>query len=417
MVLDGASVSRARKEKVALIGANGAGKSTLAKILAGEEGTDGGTVSVRRGLTIAYLSQEPLLDPERSARQVVEDALVEWRKATSRHAEVSAELGSHGELTADAHDALLAEQAELDEAIGRLGGWDLGHTAIDVLERLGVVDIDRKILGRSGGEQRRIALARILVSRPDVAILDEPTNHLDADTAEWLENHLSHDYPGALLLVTHDRYFLESIATRIVELERGTLASYNGSFSDYLEKKAELLAHEERVEQNRKNILRRERAWLARGPKARATKQKARIQRAEALDAQGPATAGRPGQVSLSATASRMGKTILELRGLELSVPKSDRVLVSPFDFFLTSGERIGVIGPNGIGKTTLLRALLGEVAPRSGEIVVGKNTRIAYLDQAREALDDSLSIFDDVRGSMGSTDVTHGSDEMDLRR
>jgi len=415
VVLDGASFSLARGEKVALIGANGAGKSTLAKILAGEETADEGTVSVRRGLTVAYLSQEPLLDPERSAREVVEDALVAWRASTTRHAEVTARLSSpdHG---GKEHDALLAEQAELDDAIARHGGWDRGHEAIDVLHRLGVREVDRAVGPRSGGERRRIALARILVSRPDVMILDEPTNHLDADTAEWLEETLR-ALPGAIVLVTHDRYFLEAIATRIVELERGALSSYDGSFSDYLEKKAELLEHEERVEQNRQNILRRERAWLARGPKARATKQKARIQRAEALEEQGSATAGRPGQVSLStAPMGRLGKTILELRGLELAIPGTSRVLNEPFDLFVTAGERIGVLGPNGVGKTTLLRAILGEVKPHAGEVVVGKNTRIAYLDQARAGLDDDKSIFDDVRGPSGGTMVTIGGRELDLR-
>jgi ATP-binding cassette subfamily F protein uup len=411
VVLDGASFSLDRGEKVALIGANGAGKSTLAKILAGEETADEGTVSVRRGLSIAYLSQEPVLAPEKSAREVVEDALVEWRAATARHAEVSARL-SH--TSGAEHDALLAEQARLDDAITHHGGWDRGHEALDVLHRLGVREVDRPVGPRSGGERRRVALARILVARPDVMILDEPTNHLDADTAEWLEDTLR-ALPGAIVLVTHDRYFLEAIATRIVELERGKLSSYDGAFSDYLEKKSELLEHEERVEQNRQNILRRERAWLARGPKARSTKQKARIHRAEALEDQGAATAGRPGQVSLStAPMGRLGKTILELRALELAVP--GKILTRPFDLFVCAGERIGVLGPNGAGKTTLLRAILGEMAPRSGEIVVGKNTRIAYLDQARAGLDDDKSIFDDVRGPAGGTMVTLGDRELDLR-
>src|SRR5580692_7871240 len=259
VVLEDATFSLARGEKVALIGANGADKSTLAKILAGAEGPDGGTLAVRRGLSVRYLAQEPELDPDASARAVVEGALTQWRKATTRHAEVTEALGDP--TRAHEHEALVAEQAELGEAIDRLGGWDRGHEALHFLDKLGVLEVDRPCGARSGGERRRIALAQLLVASPDIAILDEPTNHLDADTAEWLETYLASEFPGAIVLVTHDRYFLDAIAQRIVEIERGRLTSYPGSYGDYLDKKAELLAHEERVEANRQNILRREREW------------------------------------------------------------------------------------------------------------------------------------------------------------
>jgi ATP-binding cassette subfamily F protein uup len=410
VVLEDASFTLGRGEKVALIGANGAGKSTLAKILASEEPADGGTVSVRRGLTISYLAQEPALDPDKSAKDIVEDALTAWRAATVRHAELTAALERPDD---GQHDALVAELSQRAEDIERLGGWDQGHRALSMLDKLGVVDVDRPVGQRSGGERRRIAIARLLVARPDVAILDEPTNHLDADTAEWLEGHLAREFPGAIILVTHDRYFLDAISQRIVELERGRLSSYDGNYSAYLEKKAVLLEHEDRVERNRQNILRREREWLARGPKARTTKQKARIQRAEALMDETAANAGRPGQVSLSTSTARQGKTILECRGVSLSI--GDRKLVDTFDLFVAAGERIGIIGPNGVGKTTFLRALLGDTKPAGGEIVIGKNTKIAYLDQARAQLDDDKSIFDDVKGH-GSTTVIMGGQPMDLR-
>jgi ATP-binding cassette subfamily F protein uup len=428
VVLDDATFTLARGEKVGLIGANGTGKSTLAKILAGAEVPDGGTLSFRRGLTVRYLAQEPELDPLASARSVVADALTAWTAATVSHAAVTERL-SAGEYD----DALLTEQAELDDAIIRLGGWERGHEALGFLDKLGVRDVDRPCGDRSGGERRRIALAQLLVASPDIAIMDEPTNHLDADTAAWLEGYLARDYRGAIVLVTHDRYFLDAIVGRIVELERGQLASYQGGYGDYVEKKADLLAHEERVEQNRQNILRREREWLSRGPKARATKQKARIQRANALEAQAPATSGRAGDVSLLTAASQQqGKTILELHGLQVAAAPGAAPLNAAFDLIVRSGEKIGVVGPNGAGKTTLLRAILsaaaaarpGEVeVPTSsvvaGRIVVGKNTRASYLDQARARLDDNKSIFDDVRGDGGSTVVNlgiRGHEEMDLR-
>jgi ATP-binding cassette subfamily F protein uup len=427
VVLEDATFTLSRGEKVGLIGANGAGKSTLAKILAGAEKPDGGNVSVRRGLTIRYLAQEPELDPNASARTVVEEALTAWTAASARHAAVTALLG------AGSHDqALVDEQAELDDSFNRLGGWERGHEALGFLHKLGVRDVERPCGERSGGERRRIALAQLLVASPDVAILDEPTNHLDADTAAWLEELLANDFPGAIVLVTHDRYFLDAIAQRIIELERGKLTAYIGGYGDYLGKKSELMAHEERVEQNRQNILRREREWLSRGPKARSTKQKARINRAHALEAQGSATAGRPGDVSLvTAAAPMQGKTILELRALQVAAVPGGAPLIAPIDLIVPSGERIGVVGPNGIGKTTLMRAILAAAAIArrgdrgapdtivAGSIVVGKNTKVAYLDQAREKLDDTKSIFDDVRGEGGGTQVNlgiRGMESMDLR-
>jgi ATP-binding cassette subfamily F protein uup len=431
VVLDDATFNLARGEKVGLIGANGAGKSTLARILAGLEPPDGGTLSVGRGLSVRYLAQEPELDPDASAQQVVEAALTAWRAATSRHAEVTARFSAHPE--ASTVETLLAEQAELSDTIARLGGWDRGHEALGFLQRLGVRDVHRPCGARSGGERRRIALAQLLVASPDVAILDEPTNHLDTDTAEWLQATLA-DAHGAIVVVTHDRYFLDALAQRIVELERGRLVSYPGGYAAYLEKKEELLQHEERVEQNRQNTLRREREWLSRGPKARGTKQKARIERAVALEAQTPATSGRPGEVAFTAAAStRLGKTIVELKGVQIGFDQ--KALNAPFDLVVTAGERIGIVGPNGVGKTTLLRAVLAAAdaneAPGAsrdrpaapllvgGGIVIGKNTRVGYLDQARAKLDDDKSVFDDVRGDGGTVvDLgLAGLEMLDLRK
>ncbi len=408
VVLNGASLSLARGEKVGLIGANGTGKSTFAKIIAGLEAPDAGTVSFRRGLSVTYLSQEPVLDPDLSARATVEQGLAAWHAALARHGALSKQI-----TDGDADDDAISEMAELGETVERLGGWDRGHVVDDVLDRLGVQEPERPVGERSGGERRRIALAQLLVQRPDIAILDEPTNHLDIETAQWLEEHLAREFPGAILLVTHDRYFLEAIVTRIVELDRGKLQSYDGNYSDYLAKKADRLEHEDRAERNRQNILRRERDWLSRGPAARTTKQKARIHRAEALEAETPANAGRGAKVELTAQVTRTGKTILELRGVVLAA--GERTLTEPIDLFVAAGERIGIVGPNGVGKTTLLRAILDQQKPQRGEAVVGKNTRIAYLDQAREDLDDDKSIYDDVRGEHGSTVVKIGEETINL--
>ena len=432
-VLDDASLTLGRGEKVGLVGANGAGKSTLARILAGVETPDAGTVMLRRGLMVRYLAQEPELNPDTSARAVVEDALTAWRQATTRHGAVTAQLGD--ENFAPSHQILVDEQAQLADAIAHLGGWDRGHEALGFLDKLGVRNVDEPCGPRSGGERRRIALAQLLVASPDVAILDEPTNHLDADTAAWLEEFLASQFPGAIVLVTHDRYFLEAIATRIVEIERGRLLAFAGGYTDYLEKKAELLLCEEQTESNRQNVLRREREWLARGPKARSTKQKARTLRARALETQGAATAGTPGNVSLTtatAAVAPQGKTLLELRAVQVAPAPGAAPLNMPFSMIMTAGERIGIVGPNGVGKTTLLRAILaaadrseGRAPPArpqclaSGEILVGKNTRIAYLDQARAGLHDDKSIFDEVRGEHGGTVVNlgvRGRTSMDLR-
>jgi ATP-binding cassette subfamily F protein uup len=425
-VLEDASFTLMRGERVGLIGANGTGKSTFAKIVAGVETADEGALATRRGISVRYLAQEPVLDLAASARTVVEEALTAWNGAMARHAEVTRRLESDGGMAE--RESLVAEQAELADSIARLGGWERGHEALGFLQRLGVRDVDRPCGQRSGGERRRIALAQLLVASPDVAILDEPTNHLDADTVEWLEQTFVNDFRGAVLLVTHDRYFLDAVAQRIVELERGKLSSYPGGYAAYLDKKAELMAHEERVEQNRQNLLRREREWLSRGPKARTTKQKARIQRAGELETRGAATAGRPGDVALVGTSPvRQGKTVLEFHGVALAPMPGKAALHAPFDLALTSGSRIGVVGPNGVGKTTLVRAVVaaasgdwaGGPSVVQGEIVIGKNTRVAYLDQARAGLDDDKSVFDDVRGEGGATLVRlglRGCETMDLR-
>ncbi|MEB2310558.1 MAG: ABC-F family ATP-binding cassette domain-containing protein [Sorangiineae bacterium] len=378
-------------ERIGVVGLNGAGKSTLARILAGREDADSGELSRRRGATIEYLDQVPRFDGAPTAREAVMAGLASWRAAVERHEGAARALATAaGDL-----DLLLAEQAAAAEDVERLGGWQQEHRVDSLLGSLGVERPDAPVSELSGGEQRRVALARILIARPHLALLDEPTNHLDAGTIEWLESFLEDEYQGALLLITHDRYLLDRVATRTIEVTGGQVFSYDGGYELYLAQKAERLAHAARVEQNRQNFLRRELEWLRRQPKARGTKQKARIERAEAAKAIAAPRAER--SVSFEVDVTRSGKTILELRELALSL--AGRRLVAGLDLFLTQGERLGVIGKNGTGKTTLLRAITGELEPEAGRVVVGANTRIAYFDQQRSDLDDEKSVFENVAG------------------
>jgi ATP-binding cassette subfamily F protein uup len=375
VVLDGVSLTLHAGERVGLVGINGSGKSTLARILAGVEQADGGAVTARGDATVAYLAQEPVLDPEATALEVV--------------------MGGF-------------RAVEVEEE----GAWNFVHRAEATLGQLGVVDAAAKVGRLSGGERRRVALAKILVAEPTVAILDEPTNHLDVDAIEWLEGHLIEEHRGALLLITHDRYVLDRVAQRTLELERGRLHSYDGGYRVYMEAKAERLAHEARSEANRQNFLRREIDWLSRQAPARTTKQSARIKRAEAAIAAGPPPAER--QASLGMDATRGSKTVITLRGVSLAM--GGRTLVEKLDLSVLPGERMGVIGRNGTGKTTLLRAILGEHAPVAGEVVRGVRTEIAYFDQQRIALDDEVSILENVAGASGTATVMLGGKAMDVR-
>jgi ATP-binding cassette subfamily F protein uup len=393
-------------ERVGVVGLNGAGKSTLGKLLAGIEQPDTGNIARRRGARIEYLEQVPRFEPSLTAEQVVAQGLTTWSEAVARHAAASAALAAGSGDSA----ALLEEQAVAAEAVDQLGGWEQQHRLRAVLSHLGIERPEAAVGELSGGEQRRVALARLLVARPELAILDEPTNHLDAETIEWLEQHLIDEFPGAVLLITHDRYLLDNVAARTVEVADGEAFSYEGGYARYLEQKAERLAHVARTEQNRQNFLRRELDWLRRMPKARTTKQQARVQRAEAA-----LKAPKPKQeqkVALEIDVSRAGKTVLELRDVGFAI--GGRQLVTGLSLFLMQGDRIGVVGPNGVGKTTLLRAILGDQPLSHGSITVGKNTKVAYFDQKRSGLDDSKSIWDNVTGDQSRIEL--GGEVIDPR-
>lgn len=392
VLLDDVSLTLRRGERVGLVGSNGSGKSTLSRILAGLEDPDRGEIARRRGSRVEYLAQEPVLPEGLSILEVTLSGLKEWSAAKATYDEVSAQLAAGvGSL-----EELLERQERAAAEVERLGGWERSNEAGAVLSRLGVFDTERPVGQLSGGERRRVALARLLVSRPDLAILDEPTNHLDAETIEWLEGYLVEQLPGALLLITHDRYLLDRVVTRTLEIEGGKVYSYDGGWEDYLVARAERQALAERTEANRQNFLRRELEWLRRQPKARTGKQKARIERAEEAQAAAP-TGGAREALDLRVAGKRLGATILEAH--DLAVELGGRRLVEGLTLHLTRGERIGIIGRNGAGKTTLVQCLLGQRPPTAGSVVHGKNTSFAYFDQARSGLDPEQSVLETVTG------------------
>ena len=403
-ILASATLTIRRGERVGLVGNSGSGKSTLGRVLAGIEPTDGGEFSQRRGSRIDILDQEPRFTPGSTIREVVLSNLVEWGAAKQKYDDLTAAISN---AAADEVEDLIHRQAETGEEVERLGGWERVHEAEAIIDNLGVRDADRLVDNLSGGERRRVALARLLVGEPDLAILDEPTNHLDIATIEWLEAHLRDRFRGALLLITHDRYILDHVATRTLELHDGTLDSYDGGYEKYLEAKAERHAHAERVESNRQNFLRRELEWLRRGPKARGTKQKARIGRA--LDALSQEAPRREQTAELRADTARQGKTILQTSGLTLE--RDGRVLVKALDLALSQGDRIGIVGPNGIGKTSLLLCLQGLLEPVAGSFDTGSTTRIGMLDQGRAGLDDNQTLREAAVGDRGY--VEQGGEQM----
>lgn len=375
-----------RGEKVGIVGDNGGGKSTLARILAGLMEPDLGTVSRRKGARVDYLPQDPTLPAGQTALEVVLGSQVEWNQAKARYEEALTELAAGTELERT-YEKQASAQAELEA----LGGYDKAERASRMLEHLGITDPGQSVDTMSGGERRRVAMAGLLLRAPDLLILDEPTNHLDGESIEWLENYLDEQFQGALLLITHDRFLLNRVVTRTLEVDGGKVYAYQGGWEAFLVARAERLSQEERKEQNRQNYLRKEIEWLRRQPKARTGKQKARIDRAESALSEKAPTIART--VDLELVASRQGGIILEARHLNVGI--GSRTLIRDVSFQLAKKARLGILGRSGAGKTTLLRTLLGSHPALSGELVIGKNTRVAYLDQLRTGLDDGQTIYE----------------------
>jgi ATP-binding cassette subfamily F protein uup len=377
------------------------------KMLARVAEPDRGEIQLRRGATVTYLPQEPEFGAGATVASELEVARAPLKAAIEAHAELAARLAATPE--GQVHDRLLGEVAALADRIEHLGGWDTAHEARRLLDRLGVKDWDRPLAELSGGTRKRVAIARALLTHPDLLLLDEPTNHLDADTVDWLEEELD-AHAGALLLVTHDRYFLDDLVDRIVEITPGAgVTSYPGNYQAYLEQK--LVADELAgiSQHKRERWIAQEVAWLRRGPEARRTKSKARIERARRLMAEQGYVRPRVAEFQVAAPP-RLSAVVIEAEGLVKSY--GERVVLRGVDFRLQAGERVGLVGPSGVGKTTFLKVLLGEVEPDAGTVVTGKRTRVAYYDQQRTRLDPEQTLYE---AAGGGAPGWHGEDFIQL--
>ncbi|MCY1015487.1 ABC-F family ATP-binding cassette domain-containing protein [Pyxidicoccus sp. MSG2] len=407
-VFQGLTFTIEEGERVGLVGVNGSGKSSLMKILAGAAKPDTGELQLRRGARVTYLPQEPEFPEGATVASELSVSEAPLKEALAAHAELAKRLEA---APAEEHEKLLEQFSALSDRIEQMGGWGTEHHAKTLLDRLGVKDWDRPVAQLSGGLRKRVSIARALLTRPDLLLLDEPTNHLDADTTDWLEEELD-KLPGALLLVTHDRYFLDGLVDRIVEIQPGEgVTSYPGNYQAYLEQKLVAQQNSEIAQHKRERWIAQEVAWLRRGPEARRTKSKARIDRAQKLMAEKGFQRPKVADLRVAA-APRLGHTVIEAEGLQKSF--GDRKVLSNVDFRLQRGERVGLVGPNGVGKTTFLRVLLGETPPDGGKLVIGKNTKVAYYDQQRAQLDLESTVYESA--SQGEDWVILGDQKVALR-
>ncbi|MBF1991055.1 ATP-binding cassette domain-containing protein [Fischerella thermalis] len=376
-ILRNASFSLDANDKVGLIGTNGSGKSTLLKMIAGLEPIDGGQILVNSGAKIIYLPQQPDLDENHTVLEQVFADSGENMALVREYEEISDKLAHYPE-----DNQLMSRLSVVMQRMDATGAWELETNAKIILSKLGITDFNATVGTLSGGYRKRIALATALLSEPDLLLMDEPTNHLDANSVEWLQSYL-HRYRGALLLITHDRYFLDRVTNRIIEIDRGDIYTYSGNYSYYLEKKAE--AEESAVSSQRKfqGILRRELEWLKRGPKARSTKQKARIDRIR--DMQATEFKQAQGKVDIATASRRIGKKVIKLNNI--SKGYGDHTLIKDFTYEFSPEDRIGIIGGNGAGKSTLMDIITGRVQPDAGSVDIGATIHIGYFDQHSEEL------------------------------
>ena len=382
--------------KIGIIGLNGAGKSTVMKIIAGLDQNYQGEVVWSPGYSVGYLPQEPQLDDNKTVREIVEEGVKPITDVLKEYEEINAKFGDEEILNdPDKMQALMDRQAAVQDKIEALGGWDLDTKLAIAMDALRCPDEDATIKNLSGGERRRVALCRLLLQQPDVLLLDEPTNHLDAESVEWLEHHLQ-QYPGTVLAVTHDRYFLDNVAGWILELDRGEGIPWEGNYTGWLEQKSKRLAQEEKQESKRRKVLERELEWVRMNPKGRQAKNKARIQNYDKMLAEGEREKEAKLELPIP-NGPRLGNEVIDAEIISKSY--GDRMLIENLSFRLPPAGIVGVIGPNGAGKTTLFRMIMGEEQPDSGSFKVGETVVIGYVDQRHKEIDPEKSVYDVISG------------------
>jgi ATP-binding cassette ChvD family protein len=390
-VLKGIYLSFYPGAKIGVIGGNGAGKSTLLRIMAGVDKDFFGEARPADGITVGYLPQEPQLDATKTVLGNVEEAVAATKKLLTRFDEVNLRLGE--DITPDEMDKLLEEQAKLQDAIEAAKGWDIDRTLEIAMDALRCPPGDADVTKLSGGERRRVALCKILLQRPDLLLLDEPTNHLDAESVAWLEHHLQ-EYPGTIVAITHDRYFLDNVAGWILELDRGEGIPWEGNYSSWLDQKRKRLASEEKTESARQRTLARELEWVRASPRARQAKSKARLAAYEELLAEESQKREDTIEISIP-PGPRLGDVVVKAD--KLCKGYGERILIDNLSFNLPRGGIVGVIGANGAGKTTLFRMITGNEKPDGGELRVGETVKLAYVDQSRDSLQGDNSVFAEI--------------------
>jgi ATP-binding cassette ChvD family protein len=400
VVLDDVTLAFLPGAKIGVVGPNGAGKSSLLKIMAGIEQVSNGEARLAPGYSVGILTQEPELDEGKDVLGNVEEGVAETRALLRRFEEIGAQLGT---ADPDTMEKLLDEYGRVQDAIEAASAWDLDSQLEMAMDALRLPPGDADVTTLSGGERRRVALCRLLLAQPDLLLLDEPTNHLDAESVEWLEKHLA-QYPGCVLAVTHDRYFMENVAEWILELDRGRAYPYQGNYSTYLERKQERLGSDQRRNANLRKELAHELEWVRAGTKGRHAKGRARLKRYEELAAE----AAREQWVDFERihipTGPRLGGQVVEVENLVKGY--GDRLLIDGLDFTLPPGGIVGVIGANGVGKTTLFRLLTGEEEPDAGKVTIGSTVRIAYVDQSRSGLDPNKTVWEVVSDGLDHLQV-----------
>lgn len=379
--------------KIGIIGLNGSGKSTLLRIIAGEEKSFNGEVNFSAGYTVGYLPQEPKLDPDKTVRQIIEEGVKEVVALLKEYEDISMKFSEP--MGPDEMNKLLERQGEVQELIEQNDAWELDRKLERAMEALRTPEGDRTIKNLSGGEARRVALCRLLLSKPDILLLDEPTNHLDAESVEWLEQHLQ-QYPGTVIAVTHDRYFLDNVAGWILELDRGEGIPWKGNYTSWLEQKQNRLAQETKGESKRMKTLQRELEWVRMAPKARHAKSKARLKAYEKLQKEEGKEALDKLEIYIP-NGPRLGDKVIEAH--QVSKGFGDNLLFENLEFSLPPAGIVGIIGPNGAGKTTLFRMIMGEEKPDEGTFQIGETVKIAYVDQAHTELDPNKNVWEAVSG------------------